>query len=135
MKQILTFIFIVTTFVLCDHKPCVARDYKFGSTVCVCNRTYCDDLDPISKTAKGVVTVYETTKSGDRFKRTQLMFNYNTIVDTNPALNQTITIDRSKTYQKILGFGGAFTDSTGINIDSLPEVMQKRIIEDYFSER
>ncbi|CAG2120816.1 unnamed protein product, partial [Medioppia subpectinata] len=34
----------------------------------------------------------------------------------------------------IIGFGGAFTDAAGINIKSLPQILQKRLIEDYFGE-
>jgi glucosylceramidase len=40
----------------------------------------------------------------------------------------------NKKFQKIIGFGGAFTDSTGINIASLPQNMQTSIIDDYFSD-
>jgi glucosylceramidase len=36
-------------------------------------------------------------------------------------------------YQKIIGFGGAFTDAVGINILSLPSPMPQRIIQEYFS--
>ena len=44
-----------------------------------------------------------------------------------------LKIDRSKKEQKIIGFGGAFTDATGININSLPLHMATNIIKDYFS--
>ena len=100
--------------------------------VCVCNATLCDDLDPIKKTAKGIVTVFQSSKDGDRFKESQLKFGAKA---ANASKAQTIVIDRSKTYQKIIGFGGAFTDASGLNIKSLPEKLQQRIIEDYFSER
>lgn len=42
-------------------------------------------------------------------------------------------MDRSKTYQTILGFGGAFTDSSGINIAQLPEAAQENLLNAYFS--
>lgn len=32
-------------------------------------------------------------------------------------------------YQEILGFGGSFTDSAGIAVDSLPEEAQAKFIE------
>lgn len=50
---------------------------------------------------------------------------------TNPTT--TITIDRDATQQEILGFGGAFTDATGINIQKLTEDVQIKLLESYFS--
>jgi hypothetical protein len=87
--------------------PCVHRDFGNGATVCVCNATYCDDLEPIKKTTKGVITLFETSKKGDRFKESALKFG-----DTHSehvTKTQTITIDKTKKLQKIIGFGGAFT--------------------------
>ena len=115
-----------------SRQECVKHDFNQGSVVCVCNATLCDDLDPVKKTAKGIVTVFQSSKSGDRFKQIELKFG-DKVGKANKA--QTIVIDRSKTYQKIVGFGGAFTDSAGINIKSLPEKLQQRLIDDYFSER
>lgn len=40
-----------------------------------------------------------------------------------------------KKYQKIIGFGGAFTDASGLNIKALPEKLQQNIINDYFSDK
>ena len=34
-----------------------------------------------------------------------------------------------------MGFGGAFTDSTGLNIKTLSKELQNQIIDDYFSEK
>lgn len=89
-------------------------------------------MDPIKKTDKGVITVFESSKDGDRFKETVLKF---VVTPVNVSKKQTVTIDRKKTFQKIIGFGGAFTDSTGLNIKTLPEKLQQRVISDYFSER
>jgi glucosylceramidase len=113
--------------------PCAHRNYGNGATVCVCNETHCDDLDPIKKTPKGMITLFETSQSGDRFKETAVKFG-----DTNSehtTNSQTITIDKTKKIQKIIGFGGAFTDSSGINIGLLPKKLQDNIIRDYFSEK
>jgi len=115
------------------REPCVHRDYGNGATVCVCNATHCDDLEPIKKTAKGIITLFETSKSGDRFKETQLKFD-DTKSD-NATKSQTLTIDRSQKFQKIIGFGGAFTDASGINIALLPSELQDNIIKDYFSDK
>lgn len=40
---------------------------------------------------------------------------------------------RNKTRQSIIGFGGAFTDSAGINIASLPVEAQEKLLQSYFA--
>ena len=44
-----------------------------------------------------------------------------------------MSINYNKTFQKIIGFGGAFTDAAGINILSLPVKAQKKLLQSYFS--
>ncbi|KAF2364786.1 Glycosyl hydrolase family 30 TIM-barrel domain [Trinorchestia longiramus] len=46
----------------------------------------------------------------------------------------TLSVDRSKRYQKIEGFGGAFTDAAALNILSLPGELQDCVIRSYFSD-
>ncbi|XP_044736956.1 lysosomal acid glucosylceramidase-like [Chrysoperla carnea] len=45
-----------------------------------------------------------------------------------------ITISRAKKYQTIMGFGGAMTDATGINIVSLPKEAQDLLMQQYFGD-
>ena len=51
---------------------------------------------------------------------------------TSPHFNVTVEVNRAQRFQKIIGFGGAFTDATGINIAKLPASLQSRIISDYY---
>lgn len=44
-----------------------------------------------------------------------------------------LTINRNATHQNIIGFGGAFTDSTGINVASLSPEVGKLLIDNYFA--
>ncbi len=44
----------------------------------------------------------------------------------------TLDIDVNQRYQKIRGFGGAFTDSTAFNFMQLPQDKQEQILESYF---
>ena len=90
-------------------------------------------MEPFEKTAKGVITVFESSKDGDRLKETQLKFGAKAAA--NASKSHTITIDRTKKFQKIIGFGGAFTDASGLNIKSLPEKLQQQIISDYYSDK
>jgi hypothetical protein len=41
-------------------------------------------------------------------------------------------IDTSKKYQKIIGFGGAFTEATAYNFNKLPTQVQEQMIDLYF---
>lgn len=43
-----------------------------------------------------------------------------------------IFIDRTRKFQEIMGFGGAFTDSTGINIAALDNGTQGNLLASYF---
>ncbi|XP_044736516.1 lysosomal acid glucosylceramidase-like [Chrysoperla carnea] len=46
-----------------------------------------------------------------------------------------ITLSREKKYQTIIGFGGAMTDSSGINIASLTDAAQDLLMQQYFGDR
>lgn len=46
----------------------------------------------------------------------------------NSSTDTVLNIDTSKKYQSILGFGGAFTDSAGINIKNLSEAAQDQLM-------
>ena len=47
--------------------------------------------------------------------------------------NQIINIYPRTTYQSFLGFGGAFTEASGINFNRLSSEKKKQLLEDYFS--
>ncbi|ETN75848.1 O-Glycosyl hydrolase family 30 [Necator americanus] len=49
-----------------------------------------------------------------------------------PENGTLLTLDFTATFQKMIGFGGAFTDSAGINLRSLPKSMQDSILEGYY---
>ncbi|CAG2165024.1 unnamed protein product [Oppiella nova] len=122
-------IFIGITLVE-SRRECIARK-GHDSPYCVCNTTYCDDLDPIVKQPKGTVLVFETNKKGDRLKQTvvKVSTQYTETADESIVL----TIDKNTKYQKIIGFGGAFTDASGLNLKSLPQELATNVIKDYFS--
>ena len=103
------------------------------SVVCVCDKTYCDNFPELLIQKSGFAAVFESNKKGDRFKETSLKFEKTSVNSTNSLKKQTIKVDLNQKFQNIIGFGGAFTDSTGINIHSLPEDLGKNIINDYFS--
>ncbi|KAM7285332.1 lysosomal acid glucosylceramidase-like [Ixodes scapularis] len=112
---------------------CQPRDYGKGSVVCVCDTTQCDFIGVVRPEQSGVIAVYESSKAGKRFDKTTLSFNE----PANPDGNDdavSVVIDSSKKYQSIFGFGGAFTDAAGVNIQSLPEQLQEAVLKSYYSD-
>ena len=52
--------------------------------------------------------------------------------DVQCPLNARLHVDSSKTYQKVIGFGGAFTEATSINFFKLPQHIQDKVMQLYF---
>lgn len=118
-----------------QHGPCSTRDYGKGSVVCVCNATYCDNFPELTERRAYQVEIYESNKAGLRFSKSVHASNGIVPRSTNDEVIPTVnlTVDRNTEYQTIIGFGGAFTDSAGINIYSLPKDLGQLIIDNYFS--
>ncbi|KAF8375048.1 hypothetical protein PRIPAC_81477 [Pristionchus pacificus] len=103
---------------------CIPRTFTDG-IVCVCNSTHCDDIEPLGSIPFGNAVVYRTDDKGARMDRV--------IVKQKPQPDGlVIELDPSTVYQEIIGFGAAFTDSTGINIRSLPKDAQEKVMQQYF---
>lgn len=121
--QFLTKLFV--TFLGILHvipQKCLSRSYGEGRTVCVCNKDHCDTIDPVKKVAQGSYLKYTSNKDGLRFEKEEGNF-----VKTTDQ-NNTILILSDKTFQKINGFGGAFTDAVSINILSLEEDVRNKLM-------
>ncbi|XP_076289098.1 lysosomal acid glucosylceramidase-like [Lasioglossum baleicum] len=110
---------------------CVPKSYGNGKIVCVCNATYCDETpeqDP-KVPVNGSFYWYVSSKDGQRLNFSEKQFGQ---CPTSLIPPLTLNVDKSQQYQKILGFGGAFTDSVGINIKKLSEPVQKKLLCTYF---
>lgn len=93
--------------------PCIPKNFGHGSTVCVCNASYCDEFAASPKLEAKQFVVYTSTKDGLRFNRTiQKLTERNSGVEVDLK----IQINTSVHFQSILGFGGAFT---GIEVNLL----------------
>lgn len=112
---------------------CQPRDYGQGSFVCVCNATYCDFIGDLGPLPSGAAIAFESSKAGHRFFKTTLPFGEKAGSSDNDTL--LLVVDSSRKYQKVFGFGGAFTDATGINIKSLPANMQDDILKSYYTKQ
>ena len=93
--------------------------------------TYCDeygDLSEFIQTNKALVV------TSDQFSK---RFYWNLVdYSTNDDPDRyEIVLDQTETFQEILGFGGAFTDSAGYNINLMEDpAIKTKIIEAYYSK-
>lgn len=135
------FLFILFLCLCClsetaADKPCAAVRVEKKSVVCVCNATYCDTITRIPPTHNTYVT-YISSESGMRFNKTiqnlgNVRRNLNNF-DIN-CEEETLVLHPDIKYQTIQGFGGAVTDSAGLNWKNLSEPLQQLLIQSYFSE-
>ena len=125
---------LIVHFVWLLHNSCSPRRfYKDDSFVCVCNSSYCDSFADYNHTSSGIVLVFQSDKNSNRFAFRQLKFAQNNSKSTiKDDIQVVVTIDRNKPLQSVIGFGGAFTDATGINIGKLDHKLGLNVIKDYF---
>lgn len=98
-----------------ENLPCQHKDFGRGGTVCVCNENHCDTVEAVEKVEAPEYIHYVSNKDGLRFKKSTGIFK-----KMYGNCEVTVTINADVQYQTIHGWGGAFLDSAGININSLP---------------
>ncbi|GLV40112.1 Glucocerebrosidase 1a [Carabus blaptoides fortunei] len=126
MKRLMLVIYF--RIAICTSNGCLPRDYGNGGTVCVCTADHCDTIEPVTPLKTGQYLLYTSNKDGLRFNKTIGDFNQHFI-----RSDVTIKIDHDTKYQTILGWGGAFTDSAGININALKGIVRQHLLSSYFS--
>lgn len=103
-------------------EECLVREYGQDRKVCVCNKNHCDTIDPLRKIQQGQFVKYTSSKNGLRFDKETGHF-------TNAdKTKRKIVVKSDITFQKIIGFGGAFTDATGINLMSLDADVRNKLM-------
>lgn len=112
--------------------PCIPRKFDQDSIVCVCNATYCDtflSMKPDSRHSNTYArwNAAVTTRAGLRMARQTGSFG------DDPNINKYVFKVSNTTGQTILGFGGAFTDSATIAMNSLSRGSRSNLISTYFS--
>lgn len=105
-----------------ESLPCKSRTIADGKIVCVCDANYCDTIETPEIPPEGNYIVFTSNKEGLRFEKSGGSFN-------NSSAAANIKINVSKTYQTIEGFGGAFTDATGINVKALSEAAGEKLLK------
>lgn len=109
---------------------------KHNSFVCVCTESQpCDKLEQPSKTAAGVVTRWESNRLGARLRKETLhMEPKSAHVNDGTGSHIHIKVNRDVKHQTIMGFGGAFTDATGINFKKMGPKFEDMMIRDCFGK-
>ncbi|CAJ0563423.1 unnamed protein product, partial [Mesorhabditis spiculigera] len=114
--------------------PCIPKyyepNYEEPSMVCVCNATYCDEIASPGVLGAHEAMGYKTNSAGKRLWRDAYLW------EDVQRHDYVITLDPTQkisTAQEIFGFGGTFTDATGINLMSLNAYARQQLIDTYFS--
>nr|CAD7198595.1 unnamed protein product [Timema douglasi] len=131
MLPALIFLLAFTGTTLTTADDCI-RLWGDVSYACVCNATYCDDITPaeLESLPSGQFRHYTSDIRHYRLWRTTEDFKAETNNETSTAY---FTLDLSKLYQEILGFGGAMTDSAALNIANLSAPAQELLLRSFFS--
>lgn len=110
--------------------PCQSRRFQHDSVVCVCTESYCDTLDPITRTECGVLNVYESDRAGKRLERRDVQFGN----DLSGVSFRNVTIARNRKYQEIIGFGSSWSDAAAIGLNRLSPNLRTKVLRSYFSD-
>jgi glucosylceramidase len=82
----------------------------------------------LSNSVKVILTAKDTD---DRMTEKQSI----AFSDAAIAMGETITIDESKTYQSITGFGGSFTEASAYTLSKLSPDKRAEVIKAYFDPK
>ncbi|XP_053632346.2 lysosomal acid glucosylceramidase-like [Cherax quadricarinatus] len=109
-------------------QECNPRQFEYDSVVCVCDATHCDQPGIIDYPEEGSFTVVTSSRDGLRFN----VETFPVSSERNPDAAD-VVLNREDMYQTMLGFGGAFSDSTGLNVVSLSSEVQEHFLRSYFA--
>ena len=84
----------------------------------------------------GDIKIYQSKLNGcEMFEQLNTKIEFDSSDDyRNPFAEKTISIFPEKRYQKIIGFGGAFTETAAYNYSLMSEKSKKRIVEALFDK-
>lgn len=89
--------------------PCNSRRFNHDSVVCVCDENFCDTLDPIEPTARGLLNVYESDRAGKRLEKREVQFGN----DLPGPIFWNVNLERTERY---LDFYGIWVRNRNISI-------------------
>ncbi|CAD0204507.1 unnamed protein product [Chrysodeixis includens] len=115
------------TLVRSADVPCAARAVANNSVLCVCTKDYCDTVTR-DEPSEGKYVSYVSSEGGMRFNKSTGSLKCFEETSKYP----TLTLDPEIKYQTITGFGGAVTDSAGLNWKNLTDSkLMQHLIDSY----
>ncbi|CAF0939439.1 unnamed protein product [Adineta steineri] len=124
---------ILGIYSITAQSPCDIVTFEYGN-VCRCTEKYCDVIDPLGIIPNAQAAVYESTSEYAGTHRLTKLPNLQFQSQRNPNITDLYEIDYTTTYQSIIGFGGAFTDSSAVVTSQLSANLQKILLEQYFGK-
>ncbi|CAF2091942.1 unnamed protein product [Rotaria magnacalcarata] len=112
---------------------CDIVKFKYGS-VCRCTEDYCDTIAPLGTIPTSQAALYESTSEHTGTHRLTRLTNLEFQSQMNPNISSLLRLNYTAKYQTILGFGGAFTDASGIVARQLSDNLQSKLLSQYFGE-
>ena len=117
----------------CDPVFLPRRTLQFGpqGAVCRCNGTHCDSIESIGAIPPKGFVVYTTSlhNNTERLSRSEGMLSS----VAAPDATQHVYVNVSRRFQKIEGFGAAFTDASVIGFNALTPAAQQQMLQSYWS--
>lgn len=132
MNSWVIFSILIVDF-LHGQSPCDIVTFIHGN-VCRCTENYCDRIVPLGIIPDQQAALYESTSEHAGTHRLTRLNNLQFQSEANPNITNLLQVDDAMTYQSILGFGGAFTDSSAIVAQQLSSNLQQILLEQYFGE-
>ena len=102
-----------------------------ASLLCVfagCKTETAEKTEPVVPETTKVQVIVTAKDTSDRLTEQEPI----AFADVAIAMGETITIDASKTYQSITGFGGSFTEATAYTLSKLSPDKRAEVIKAYF---
>lgn len=132
MYRSIIFIFL-TINSLNAQSSCNIITFEYGDA-CQCTETYCDTITPLGTIPNQQAALYESTSEHAGTHRLTKLNNLQFQIERNPNISNLLQIDYSTKYQKIIGFGGAFTDSVAVIAHQVSSNLQQKLLAQYFGE-
>ena len=117
---------------------CLKSKETGNACICLTSQGNCQEAIPqVPDLGFDEAVVYETAKSSsERLSFSKIKVSTETASKKASKFKGFVfTVDVSTTHQEILGFGGAMTDSTFINLGKLPASGRDEILEFYYGKK
>lgn len=119
------------------YGSCFGVRAGYGSVYCLCNETFCDKIPTVlvREIRQDVVVTFTSSSEGLRFRGLNFTLKSPASFPTSSPKAEPdviIRVNREVKFQSVLGFGGAFTDAAGINLNKLKNETRKKLIHSYF---